>query len=278
MKNFEKFVDDRATLKRLYDHIKNSLVSSEIPLETFVDLYGAEAVERDKKYIAEKEKLFAQSSYREQAENHQLARIFETIFHDHAELSEWLGANAMTIKCSRYDDICNGIDTIAEFQEGESSASHLGLAIDVTTAQGLIKKFDRIRDEIDRGKLAKVKYFVSKNMNIRGELSNIPRVVIGADRSTVKELGELYLDKDYQALAEHPIQFQVLDEIVEELQAFQQYALRVKQPKLVRVFGNMQKLAENIISEKRKTVEDSGKRDAVYAAIQGQLVHFENLI
>ncbi len=78
----------------------------------------------------------------------------------------------------------------------------------------LKKKFNCIKKEIEEGKLARIKYFVSEHMNIRGELKKVPRLVIGADRETVKELGELWINRDNKALEKHPIQFTLLKEIL----------------------------------------------------------------
>jgi hypothetical protein len=72
----------------------------------FTDVYGANAVERDLRYVREMKKLFD----KETTVQKQWADVFEAVFYQHAELSNWLGDDAHTIMASEYDDIKNGMD------------------------------------------------------------------------------------------------------------------------------------------------------------------------
>ena len=190
-------------------------------------------------------------------------------------MSEWLGPDVTTIKCSRFDDIRNGIDSLAEFRETDTAASYLGLAIDVTTAQEFTKKFEKIKQEIERGKLGRVKYFASEHTNIRGEFSNVPKVVVGADRDTVKLLANLCIEKDKKALALHPVQFQILEEIILELGAFEKYARQKGKDDLASVYEKTGKLVQEILNNKRSDIEDTGQRDSAFFSIQDQLASFD---
>ena len=99
----------------------------------------------------------------------------------------------------------------------------------------MAQKIERIKKEILGGKLTTIKYFYSEDSNIRGQLMKVPRVLIGADIATVKELAALWLKtkkpKDnlearqgLQALASHRIQFQILEEIKAQLEYFIEFA------------------------------------------------------
>lgn len=275
MRNFESELMENIVTDQLYERAAADLRREEIKIEQFVDLYGADNVARDQAYVRKMEEQFAAGADPEQARFQKLATIFEGVFHNHAEISNWLGENAFTIRPSRFDDIRNGVDSIVEFRETETAASYLGLAIDVTTAENLSGKFDRIKKEIENGELGRIKYFVSEHTGVRGELSNLPKVVIGADRQTVKALGEMHAEKNNQALGSHFIQFQVLEEISLQLKAFEEYARRVGRSDLADVYRKTCETIKKISIEKRKVLKDGGERDAVFAAIEAQLANFK---
>lgn len=274
MRSPEERILQDLTLDQAYKKAERILKNGEIQLDDFADLYGEENVARDKEEVARLEREFEKSATPDQERTLHLSRTFEAIFHIHAELSEWLGPNAATLKASKFDDIKNGIDSIAEFVEEDRSAMHLALAIDVTFSQDLANKFNRIKKEIDNGELPKVKYFTSETLNFRGELSNVPRVVIGADARTVQKLAELWLEKDMDALGKDAVQFQILEEIVHELEAFGRYAERIGKPELVETYARTAALVRGILAAKNKGLEDSGERDRVFEAIHDELRSF----
>lgn len=137
------------------------------------------------------ERQFEKQESPEELRHRKLATVFEAIVHEHAELSEWFGPDAETIKPSRYDDIKNGIDTVAELKETGNSVARIAMGIDVTFSHDAELKFERIKKEIESGKLAEVKYFYSESSDIKEKLSNLPRVVIGADEKTIREVANM---------------------------------------------------------------------------------------
>jgi len=277
MIKFEKSnnqIFENITIGQIYEKAKQALKKDAIDLKEFTDLYGKDNVEKDKKYVDEMEKKFTQEDMPEQIESNKLATIFEAILHDHAELSEWLGPNVYTISTSRYDDIKNGVDTIAEFIEKERSASHLGLAIDATFSLDINKKIRRIKNEIINGQLTKVKYFKSNKINFRGELSKIPKVIIGADAKTIQELGKLWFKKRNKELAEHPIQFQILDQILMQLETFEEYAKRNNQHGIAEIYKKTHEIILKIYNEKVSSVNDSGVRDSMFNKIKRAMDNF----
>lgn len=190
-----------------------------------------------------------------------MALIFEALVLDQTERSNWLGENAMTVRASKFDDYANGVDMIVEFPEEISR--HLALAVDVTTSEMLAKKFSRIREEIDRGRLSRVKYYDSKNF--RGELKNVPRIIIGADQSSVRQAGELWLENKNKELAVHPMQNIILDEIVFQLKAFSDYAAGRGKKEIADSYNNSLKIIERIIREKNALFPP--ENDRVFSAI-----------
>jgi len=265
---------EHMTIEQGFKRAKKFLAAEEIKPLSFADLYGEGEVAKDEEYVVKMEEEFERTHTPETRETQQLATIFEAVIHDNADMSEWFGPGAEAIKPSRFDDIKNGVDTIVEIQEDDRSATHFGLAIDATFSQDMDKKFARIRKEIDQGELAKVKYFQSEHLGIRGELSKLPRVVVGADAKTIKELNELWLEGKKRDLGKHPVQFQILEEIVLQLETFRRYAEEQNQKELAIIYERTRTLVAGILREKHKQVNDSGERDQVYYAIQGNLSAF----
>ncbi len=212
------------------------------------------------------------------------AKLFEAIVAERAELDNWLGENAQTIVASEYDDIKNGVDLAIEFST-EGGFKHLALSVDVTTSRQVVaQKIERMKKEILNGRLTTIKYFYSEDSNIRGQLMRVPRVLIGADIATAKELAALWLKtkrpkdnqearQSLQALALHRIQFQILEEIKTQLEYFIEFARENKKEELVleyqRALETISKILEQKLSEIKLSEEESQRiqNDPVYRAI-----------
>lgn len=258
------------TIDQAYKQAVRKMQKETIDPETFRDIYH-EGVDKDNAYVKEMEEKFRKNATPEKEAAKRLATVFEGIIHENAELSDWLGSNAQTFKTSRFDDIANGVDTIVEFEESETSASHLALAIDVTFTSDTERKLADIRDKIKKGELTKIKYFASEHLGMRGELAKVPRVVIGAESKTIKQLAELWIEGDKKELGAHPIQFQILEEIVEQLETFQGFAERNHQPELAAIFEKRLAFVSKILEEKRIVLDDNGERDTVFEDIERNL-------
>lgn len=253
----------------------------------FEDLYSQERVEEDLEYVERMERKFEENATPEQKESNKLATIFEAMIYDQSERSNWLGNNAMTIKTSRYDDIKNGIDLIVEVPDKEKpTASHLALAVDVTFSDDLRDKMRKIKREIDSNKLATVKYFKSDFLDFRGEKSNIPKVVVGADYKTLENVIDLWKSeeneeyrKEYRKLLErHHIQFIILDEIMLQLHNYKEYARKRNKKSAFESYdkvietvqdinGEKQELREEILADDNSKIEN----DKVFSAIKENL-------
>jgi len=237
MTGFERFErqqereDERLLIEKAYGRAQKEIARDAINPDTreFRARFGDAEVDRDLRYVSNNERLFKQDSSSSQGdESRKIGTIFEAIFHDQAELSDWLGPDAITIKTSRYDDILFGIDSVVERQHDDEASSFLGVAIDVASGIDLDRKFRRIKDEVQQGELGHVKYFDPERMGTGKEFLEIPRAVIGASRETIRELAELWLNKDNKALAAHPIQFQILEELELQFAALRSFAERVR--------------------------------------------------
>ena len=246
--------------------------------------YSQEAVNRDLAEVRRMEAEWEQKGSPQYLANKKIATIFEAIIFQHAELSEWLGGQAFTLKTSRFDDI-KGVDAVVEFRSTDSSA-YLGLAMDVTfsadpdSSEGMTKKFDKIFERIENGTLNKIKYFhaKNKNINIHGQLNDVPEVVIGADKSTVLELAELWRARKNNLLAEHKIQIMMLRQIEAQLRVFIAYALRQDKKDLASIFRGRLEIIEKILEEKKDLatkVNPDLDNDKVHYAMMNFLRHKE---
>lgn len=238
--------------------------------------YKKEDIERDLGLVEKREKQF------EHDDSQKPAEVFEAIMLHQGELSNWFGQHAETIKTSRYDDVFNGIDIIVEFENTTAKElSHLGVAVDVTFGTtGLQKKIERIKKEIDRGELARVKYFYSEKEGVR-EPRDVARVVVGIELNQVVELAALWLQqKNFQykeirskanhALAAHPASRAMLEEISLQLERFKDYANKNNKKALSDIYEKDLVIVKAILAEKQKAGIRMGelKDDRVYNSIK----------
>jgi hypothetical protein len=272
MWNSERFHEEEKFefLEKAYTRATEILERDRIKLDELSDLYGADTIARDEAYVAKREREFAASMSDAERQQLKLATVFEAILHEQGEQSNWFGEAAVTIKTSKLDDIANGVDEIVEFEEDEKSPSYLALAVDATYSTFPDHKLQKIKEEIDRGELAKIKYAVIENTGFRGELNKVPRVVIGVSARTVNQLAELWLSKNTKELAKHPVQIQILEEVLMQCKAFGKYAESKGQLEIARKYENTQAIIEGVMNEKKekRIVSDSGERDDVFVSLE----------
>jgi len=260
---------------KAYEKALKVLTIDKIDEQEFKDLYSEENVEKDLAYVAEMEEEFKKSNTPEEQRLKKLATIFEAIIHEQTEINNWLGENVETKKTSGYDDIENDVDLLAEFKQPKKLlTSHLALAVDVTfSSANIVDKMEEITQEINSGKLATIKYFKSDYLNIRDEKTNIPRVVIGVDGYNLDKIMTLWLNRKNQSLANHPVKFLLIKEILLQLESYKNYALKMKQPaaadNINKVLEIIEKIAKNenkrgLMDENISKVEE----DKVYSMIK----------
>lgn len=232
--------------------------------------YSKKMVESDLAYVNEMEAKFVKEREmnNETRENVEWATIFEAVLRDQIDMNDWFGGEAQIITPSRYDDIKNGVDAIVEFTGDDRSASHLALAIDVTFSHNLADKINRIKSDIENGHLTQIKYFFSESMNIKGQLDDVPHIVVGADKNMIMELGGLWRSKKQKELACHKAQFQILEETRIQLQAFGEYANKKNQSKIANEYAKSLAIINKIIEGKHGTFSQKDfKEDRVFSAI-----------
>lgn len=241
------------------DRAETQLSEQAINPEEFADLYGAETVASDLAYVARREEEFARENARERHDTGP-AKVAEAVLGDGIGLYDWMGPSAYFIVPSKYDDLANGIDGLVEFEEEKGRASHLGLALDATYRQDSESKLYTIRDRILAGDAMRMKYFQSEALDMRGELTSLPRTVAAFDYQTIARIGELWLNKDKDGLAKDPVQFQLIEQLMAQCELFEKVS-GSERPNLRGKYEHGRELLKGIYRERQQEIEDSGVRD-----------------
>lgn len=239
----------------------------------FIYPYGEEVVRKDiewtEKLEAEHRRLFDV--------NKMNADIIEAILYEHIEQSNWFGENARTIKTSRFDDFRNGVDFIVELEEAVEGLLHLGLAVDVTFGEvSLQEKIQKIKQEIENGKLTEIKYFESERSPYKEIYKKLPQVVIGVDRRHMFDLMRLWVDDARKKeFATHPAQMVILHEIVSQLIRFAQHAEQCGQEEVADIYTKQRRVFQYILHKKQDENNKSYEQDdGVHTGILKQLKLF----
>ncbi|MCL5006978.1 MAG: hypothetical protein M1153_02455 [Patescibacteria group bacterium] len=263
--------------KKAYEMAAEALEKDAVKEEDFADLYGKENVRRDLERVAEAEKYFRQAATPQSERLKRYSTIFEWIINQRVELGDYFGPNAFTRRASHYDDLMNGVDTILEFRndpEKPKQASYLTLGIDdtfSTNQEVQERKLRRIQEKIKTGELTRVKYFSSDYLNFRGELKNVPLIILGTELKTVAELRDLALRGDNRGLDSHPIQHLLLQEAQTQIAAFSRYAEHVGKGNLAEIYRNSGRVISEVMSEKPNFDENILNQDWVFQTMQAAL-------
>ncbi|HPL83606.1 MAG TPA: hypothetical protein PK757_02095 [bacterium] len=250
----------------------------------FVDLYGQEAVAADIKWTKERQAYFQTHNSESEIWHKEVADILEAILHEQIEQNNYFGDRVWTIKTCDYDDYYNHIDSLLEIRHPERRfANYSGLALDVTSAsrlEALEKKIRRIFKCIQNGQLAKIKYFQSDFLNIRGEKSNIPLFVVGCDIHHTEELAKLWNDGRERILAQHPIQVALLEQITRQAKIYCDYAQRNNQTEVANQYQEILREFEAIIRERQPIITDIKKRPENQEFFQSDVMlnNLENIL
>jgi len=263
-------------IKTAYDRAHAMLNDPTYSIQSpqFIGLYGKENVLNDMREVKRLKEQFDRNNSPAQKEALKASEVFEAIVLDQSEMNEWLGSNVTVLKTSAHDDVRNGIDMVAEWQEPESEPQVLALAVDVTfSTMALEKKFHRIRSEIDNGEMGTIKYFKTADGSFTGRRDNVPKVVIGVSKKCVQELAGLWVRRDNKALAEHPVQRAILNEIVGQLRNVVAYATARNQTKIADAYRRTLSMVERMIQSKKPIPLGELENDPVFNAILSTSKH-----
>ena len=271
---------ERADLiKTALEKANGVLIRDAINVEEFRGRYADDRINAARAYELDCKARFAREEHDPAVrESMQIGRILEGLIHEHGERSNWFGENATTTRVADYDDFKHRVDGVVSVERDEGVV-HLALAIDVVSRKNVAAKFGQLYDEVAQGKLAQVEYFKCEAFDgepsdFTGELQNIPKFIVGADAATVQELAELWVEGKNSGLAVHPIQFQLLEEILMQCTAFVSLAEGRKQHLAAQKYAQAARVITRILEERKQSVTDTGKRDSVFSAIEQTVKRF----
>ena len=138
------------------------------------------------------------------------------------------------------------------------------------------KRASKIRDDILKGELARIDYF--RSGNFRGELTNVPRVIVGIDRGHLVDIArEVFIRSDKARLLRHPIQILQLRQMALELDTFAEYAKRIGRKDIAETLRRDEATVRKILQT--KSVAEGirigdWQDDKVFQAIQKELQAF----
>jgi hypothetical protein len=252
-----------------------------IKMADFTDMYG-DRVQKDEEHLARVTAGMEQSKSPRGEEGYKFSRVLEALIHEAGGKFGWFGKGVSMIKTSRFDDVVCGIDEVVEFKSDQipSVRSFLGLGIDVTYSQFIDKKLRRVKDEIESGNLATLRYFKDPKGDFRGELKTLPHVVLGVDGHTVKQLAQLWLesermDSSRRDIERHEVQWQILEEIEDQCRAFGRFAEHKGKADIAQRYRATRDIIASIMdAKKRSGLSDSGRRDGIFYALQVGLRDF----
>lgn len=270
-------------IELLYGHAKRLLDGHRHHMPSFTDLYSPEKVMEDFQEVKRRQaKAQAQDDMKPHAEAmkieavRKLSTICEAAFFRGVKEERWLGKDAHVSATSPFDNWVNGIDLAVEFRK-DAGSSYLGLGIDVTFASQMDEKFRRIKSEIDAGYLAKVRYFKSADESFRGELSMVPRVVVGIDGRRLEQLISRWNNDSRSPLTEPLIHDSLLEEIRMQLVAFRDYARRTGREQIATAYGRDLGVLEEILREQPISTDlQELSKDRVFEAIRRNLEMFSS--
>ncbi|TSC91764.1 MAG: hypothetical protein CEN90_228 [Parcubacteria group bacterium Licking1014_17] len=156
--------------------------SGDLEREKLQDIQRVEAL---KETLAEK---FGEKEKEEELKNYLYSKISEALFI--GLMNEWFKGNIEAYPASEYDDLENGVDVILKIN-GENPVV---VAVDFTNsnnANWIARKFNNIAEEIEKGKMANIKY--GKFAAFSGEVC---RIIIGLEQKNMLELMGLKIHAD----------------------------------------------------------------------------------
>lgn len=224
------------------------------------EFYTEESIKTIEEKVDIYEKLFKQEldKYDDQTKERfemskKLADCLEGII---LNTKSWFGPTSEVYPTTKWDDYVNGVDLVVERMKG-GVADHHGFALDVTYGgyNTILKKVNRILGRLKKGDLGKVDFFKSNDNRFKGELREIPLVVIGADGNTMKGLVNLFAEKEDQKIEDHPVQFQIIEQVLMQCDFFINIANQIEDTvvaeRIVKAYQNLKKDFELIKKSKQ---------------------------
>jgi hypothetical protein len=251
------------------------------------DLYTEEEINKREEEVVQMERYFKQQednlsqedkSYHEISKK--LASCLEGII---LNQKTWFGPTSNIYPTTEYDDYKNGIDLVAERMK-DGVVNHHGFALDVTYAGR-----DKIRDKIDRiikrlkeGELGKIIFFKSDDGKFKGQLGQIPLVVVGVDGNTMKGLVNAFAEGEDMKIESHPAQFQIIEQVLMQCDLYISIANQIEDKgvsvRVVKAYETLKNDFNSILKLKKMINPDIVRnfRDTFHSNISEVITNFKN--
>jgi hypothetical protein len=281
-------------------HKKAELILNQnrVDLEDFDGFYPEAKLQADREYVLERKSVQdipAPSFLREELARIEKAKkmseITEAMIVDPKVIRAWYGfkdaegkviCDVSATGTTELDDYANGLDAVWEMKHATEGYSNLALAVDVTFAAEFKDKLQYIKGDIEKGNLAKIEYFMPKWGDMKGEATQIPRVVIGVDAKNLCEVAPIWsrFDERRTEMEAHPMQKLILEEILYQLPVYEKYARKIGEIAVAeKILITKQKFAKlyELTLQKIPSGSDFVDNDLVFRHLREYLDKFEEM-
>jgi hypothetical protein len=248
-----------------------------IIMDDFHDIYGTQIVRADQAYVRDMRARFRDEETDRTRYQKKRATILEAILLEQIDQSMWWGEGVTTRATAEYDDIKNGVDILAAVDLGKHARSYTGLAIDVTFNESPEFKIERVLEDIRRGVLATIKY--AETPDIKGTMQMVPRVVLATSTDHVDELSQVWVDGKRNDMAKHPVSLQFAEQIIEQLHAYRNYALKHHKKNVADAYSKYIEIWQNTLGNtfSENTVNTLRKDSRAATCFEHNTVHMRLL-
>ena len=266
-RGFGKRSDDSVSFEQGAEQAKKIIAREAISFDSLESKYGVQEIRKDKTYVANRKECFSQGK-KIDAYGENCAKIFEAILHMRLKKQEWLDG-IQAVKTNEFDDIAAGVDEAVRVFDSETKKEFCSFAVDAMITGGgplniaVEKKMRRIQEEILRNELPSVKYFFDPETESLG-LKNLPRFVVGADMKTINELNEMWLEHQKEEMRNHPLQTEILEQLIEQAKEIGDFADRNGKHDIAKKYKDVQMWARKKLSEKTKNVANAFGDNATF--------------
>lgn len=287
-------IETKDYLKETFEEVKDELSFSEqrvfdllVPKHREwapkMEEFNYPDIEKDQKKLIEKQKEAFRKMDKEEKINYIRAKISEAFLAFLIE-SKWTPKSFYLSETSEFDDWINGVDSVIEFRDNPEKIA----VVDFTTSKNrekISEKVQRVLEKIDSGTLSEIKYFKSQRDKKCYHLKMVPPIIIGIDLNTLKNIFDLYSEKEIGEIENHWYKYAFFDQIITQIDYYRKYILNPQrkkyEPKSAQLMAKeyeelktaIENLKENPLPElKRKGAvvslrEKMTKRDRVYRNI-----------
>lgn len=258
---------------------KNIITKKAVPYEKFEPIFGEESIRADKAHVANLKEQFKKGKQIDDYGSN-CGTIFEAILHMRLEKGDWIDGVRAT-KPNEFDDFVHGIDEVVQIIHPETKKEEAVFAIDaLTVGSGLLnvgieKKMNRIENDIKMGHLSEIKYFFDEETGKIG-IKDIPKVIIAAGTHTIQELNESWMEKDMDEIRRHPLQIQILEQIIEQSGIISSFAERNDRKEIAEKYRAIYTWAKKKLAE-RTRVMHSDWNDNGSSVISNALYPFKEI-